>query len=233
MFLQLINNFSYLRICQIMLMNTIEKLSADLNSLNAAFKETEEYFLIQKIQMQSTTVSSVDKNRIKESILKAYSPLFLSISLDKNINVIITCVLSSMQFTSTTISQILNLEDSSVRSLKHRLKKKMEPEMFNLFFETKDEPHKQVAVTPKKKLTPYIVGMLGCVAAVVLFFAFRSSDKQTELSYTAKNDAILDETRFIRVSENQENVEYSLKKGNSNPNNLPCLKARRIIILNT
>lgn len=196
-------------------MNTIEKLSADLNSLNDAFKETEEYFLIQKIQMQSTTVTSAEKNRIKESILKVYSPLFVSISLDKNINVIVTCVLSSMLFTSTTISQILNLEDSSVRSLKYRLKKKMEPEVFNLFFETKDDSQKQVAVTPKRKLIPYVLGMLGCVVAVVLFLALRSGGKQTELGYTAKNDSILDETRFIRVSENQENVEYSLKKGNS------------------
>jgi hypothetical protein len=33
------------------------------------------------------------------------------------------------------------------------------------------------------------------------------------LGYTAKNDAILDEHRFIRVSENLPDVEYSLKKG--------------------
>lgn len=91
----------------------------------------------------------------------------------------------------------------------------MEPEVFNLFFETKDDSQKQVAVTPKRKLIPYVLGMLGCVVAVVLFLALRLGGKQTELGYTAKNDSILDETRFIRVSENQENVEYSLKKGNS------------------
>ena len=102
-------------------MNKPENLSTKLNALNEAFKQSEEYFLIQKIQMQSTTVSSTDKNRIKESILDVYSPLFLSISLDRNINVMVTCVLSSMQFTSATIAQILNMEDSSVRSLKHRL----------------------------------------------------------------------------------------------------------------
>ena len=66
-------------------MNTSEKLSAELNVLNSAFKQREEYILIQKIQIQSTSVSSADKNRIKESILNVYSPLFLSISLDKNI----------------------------------------------------------------------------------------------------------------------------------------------------
>ena len=104
-------------------MNKPENLSAELYLLNAAFKQSEEYFLIQKIQMQGTVVSSADKNRIKESILKRYSALFMSISLDKNLNAVITCVLSSMQFTSTTISQILSIEDSSVRSLKHRLKK--------------------------------------------------------------------------------------------------------------
>ena len=117
-----------------MLMNTPENLSAELNALNEEFKQSEEYFLIQKIQMQSTAVSSADKNRIKESILNVYSKLFLSISLDRNMNVIVTCVLSSMQFTSATISQILNMEDSSVRSLKHRLKKKMDPEVFSVFF---------------------------------------------------------------------------------------------------
>ena len=109
-------------------MNTPENLSVELNALNEAFKQSEEYLLIQKIQMQSTAVSSADKNRIKESILNVYSKLFLSISLDRNMNIIVTCVLSSMQFTSATISQILNMEDSSVRSLKHRLKKKMDPE---------------------------------------------------------------------------------------------------------
>ena len=35
-------------------MSTHEKLSAELNALNAAFKETEEFFLIHKIQMQGT-----------------------------------------------------------------------------------------------------------------------------------------------------------------------------------
>ena len=41
-----------------MLMNTPENLSAELNALNEEFKQSEEYFLIQKIQMQSTAVSS-------------------------------------------------------------------------------------------------------------------------------------------------------------------------------
>ena len=195
-------------------MNTIEKLSADLNSLNDAFKETEEYFLIQKIQMQSTTVTSAEKNRIKESILDVYSPLFLSISLDRNINVMVTCVLSSMQFTSATIAQILNMEDSSVRSLKHRLKKKMEPEVFSLFFEPKDEPLKPDTAVQDKKRRPYLWGLLGCIMLAALFLIFRTGEnKQTELSYTSKNDAILDEHRFIRVSENLPDVEYSLKKG--------------------
>ena len=70
-------------------MNTQENLSTKLNALNEAFKKSEEYFLIQKIQVQSTNVSSADKNRIKDSILDVYSPLFLSISLDKNINVMV------------------------------------------------------------------------------------------------------------------------------------------------
>lgn len=49
-----------------MLMNTIDKLSADLSALNARFKEAEEYFLIRKIQMSGTTVSSAEKNSIKD-----------------------------------------------------------------------------------------------------------------------------------------------------------------------
>ena len=195
-------------------MNTQENLSTKLNALNEAFKKSEEYFLIQKIQVQSTNVSSADKNRIKESILDVYSELFLSISLDKNINVMVVCVLSSMQFTSATIAQILNMEDSSVRSLKHRLKKKMEPEVFSLFFEPKDESLKQDTAAPVKKRKPYLWIILGCVVAAVLFLVFRTgAPKQSELGYTAKNDAILDEHRFIRVSENQTDVEYSLKKG--------------------
>lgn len=195
-------------------MSTQEKLSAELNALNAAFKETEEFFLIQKIQMQGTAVSNDEKNRIKESILKVYSALFLSISFDKSINIIITCVLSSMNFTSTTISQILNIEDSSVRSMKHRLRKKMDPEVFSLFFEPKDESLKQDTAAPVKKRKPYLWIILGCVVAAALFLVFRTGDpKQSELGYTAKNDAVLDEHRFIRVSENQPNVEYSLKKG--------------------
>lgn len=198
-----------------MLMNTPENLSAELNALNEEFKQSEEYFLIQKIQMQSTAVSSADKNRIKESILNVYSKLFLSISLDRNMNVIVTCVLSSMQFTSATISQILNMEDSSVRSLKHRLKKKMDPEVFSVFFELKDEPLKQDAPVQKKKHKPYLWVVLGCIViAAALFLVFRTCEnKQTELGYTAKNDAILDEHRFIRVSEDQSDVEYCLKKG--------------------
>ena len=211
---ELINEFCYLRDCKIITMNTQENLSTKLNALNEAFKQSEEYFLIQKIQMQSTIVSSTDKNRIKESILEVYSPLFLSISLDRNINVMVTCVLSSMQFTSATIAQILNMEDSSVRSLKHRLKKKMEPEVFSLFFEPKDESLKQDTVAPVKKRKPYLWIILGCVVAAALFLVFRTgAPKQSELGYTAKNDAILDEHRFIRVSENQTDVEYSLKKG--------------------
>lgn len=194
-------------------MNTPEKLSAELNILNDAFKQTEEYFIVQKVQMQSTTVSSAEKSRVKESILKAYSPLFQSLSFDKNINVIVTCVLSSMQFTSATISQILNIEDSSVRSLKHRLKKKIEPEVFSIFFEPKDESQKPVAVRPGRKWTPYLWGVLGCIIAVALFLVFRTGDEQSELGYTAKNDAVLDESRFIRLPENQQTVEYSLKKG--------------------
>ncbi len=195
-------------------MNTLENISAGLNALNSAFKQSEEYFLIQKIQMQSTIVSSADKNRIRESILEMYSPLFQSISLDRNINVMVTCVLSSMHFTSATISQILNMEDSSVRSLKHRLKKKMEPEVFSLFFEPKDESLKQDALVQDKKRNPYLWVVLGCIVVAVLFLVFRNSEnKQTELGYTAKNDAVLDEHRFIRVSENQPDVEYSLKKG--------------------
>lgn len=196
-------------------MSTQEKLSAELNALNAAFKETEEFFLIQKLQMQGTAVSNDEKNRIKESILKVYSALFLSISFDKSINIIITCVLSSMNFTSTTISQILNIEDSSVRSMKHRLRKKMDPEVFSLFFEPKDESLKQPSIKRGRKRMPYIWGILGCIViAAALFLIFRTDDnKQTELGYTAKNDAVLDEHRFIRVSENQPNVEYSLKKG--------------------
>ena len=197
-----------------MLMNTLEALSAGLDALNAAFKGTEEYFLIQKIQMQSTTVSGADKNRIKESILEVYSPLFLSISLDRNINVMVTCVLSSMQFTSATIAQILNMEDSSVRSLKHRLKKKMEPEVFSLFFEPKEEAVKQDVPAQDRKRKPYLWVMLGCVVVAALFLVFRTDgSKPSELGYTAKNDAVLDEHRFIRVSENHPNVEYSLKKG--------------------
>ncbi len=196
-------------------MNTPENLSAELNALNEAFKQSEEYFLIQKIQMQSTVVSSTEKNRIKESILNVYSKLFLSISLDRNINVMVTCVLSSMQFTSATISQILNMEDSSVRSLKHRLKKKMEPEVFNLFFEPKDESLKQDAPVQNKKRKPYLWVALGCIViAISLLLVFRSNEnKQTELGYTSKNDAILDEHRFIRVSEDKSDVEYCLKKG--------------------
>ena len=195
-------------------MNTLENLSTKLNALNTAFKQSEEYLLIQKIQMQSTTVSSADKNRIKETILEMYSPLFLSISLDRNINVMVTCVLSSMQFTSATIAQILNMEDSSVRSLKHRLKKKMEPEVFSLFFEPKDEPLKPDIAVQDKKRKPYLWIILGCVVAAALFLVFRTgAPKQSELGYTAKNDAILDEHRFIRVSENLPDVEYSLKKG--------------------
>lgn len=195
-------------------MNTPENLSTKLNALNTAFKQSEEYLLIQKIQMHSTAVSNADKNRIKESILDVYSPLFLSISLDRNINVMVTCVLSSMQFTSATIAQILNMEDSSVRSLKHRLKKKMEPEVFSLFFEPKDESLKQDTAAPVKKRKPYLWIILGCVVAAALFLVFRTgAPKQSELGYTAKNDAILDEHRFIRVSENQTDVEYSLKKG--------------------
>mgnify|MGYP003292436128 CR=1 FL=1 len=75
-------------------MNTPENLSAELNALNEEFKQSEEYFLIQKIQMQSTAVSSADKNRIRESILNVYSKLFLSISLDRNIlyDIIITII---------------------------------------------------------------------------------------------------------------------------------------------
>lgn len=208
--------FWYLRAYKIIPMNTPENLSTKLNALNTAFKQSEEYLLIQKIQMQSTTVSSADKNRIKESILEVYSPLFLSISLDRNINVMVTCVLSSMQFTSATIAQILNMEDSSVRSLKHRLKKKMEPEVFSLFFEPKDESLKQDTAAPVKKRRPYLWIILGCVVAAALFFVFRTgAPKQSELGYTAKNDAILDEHRFIRVSENLPDVEYSLKKGNA------------------
>ena len=195
-------------------MNTPENLSTKLNALNTAFKQSEEYLLIQKIQMQSTTVSNADKNRIKETILEMYSPLFLSISLDRNINVMVTCVLSSMQFTSATIAQILNMEDSSVRSLKHRLKKKMEPEVFSLFFEPKDEPLKPDTAVQDKKRRPYLWIILGCVVAAALFLVFRTgAPKQSELGYTAKNDAILDEHRFIRVSENLPDVEYSLKKG--------------------
>ena len=195
-------------------MNTPENLSTKLNALNTAFKQSEEYLLIQKIQMHSTAVSNADKNRIKESILDVYSPLFLSISLDRNINVMVTCVLSSMQFTSATIAQILNMEDSSVRSLKHRLKKKMEPEVFSLFFEPKDEPLKPDTAVPVKKRKPYLWIILGCVVAAALFLVFRTgAPNQSELGYTAKNDAILDEHRFIRVSENLPDVEYSLKKG--------------------
>ncbi len=197
-------------------MSTQEKLSAELHALNAAFKETEEFFLIQKIQMQGTAVSNDEKNRIKESILKVYSALFLSISFDKSINIIITCVLSSMNFTSTTISQILNIEDSSVRSMKHRLRKKMDPEMFSLFFEPKDESADQVTIRHNRKRMPYIWGILGCIVMAALFLILRPGDnRQTELSYTAKNDEVLDEHRFIRVSENLQNVEYSLKKGNA------------------
>ena len=195
-------------------MNAPENLSTKLNALNETFKHSEEYFLIQKIQMQSTTVSSADKNRIKERILDVYSSLFLSISLDKNINVMITCVLSSMQFTSAAIAQILNMEDSSVRSLKHRLKKKLEPEVFSIFFEPKDESAKQDATVPGKRRKPYLWVVLGCVVAAVLFLIFRADrSEQSELGYTSKNDAILDEHRFIRVSESLPNVEYSLKKG--------------------
>lgn len=197
-------------------MSTQEKLSAELHALNAAFKETEEYFLVQKIHMQGTAVSNDEKNRIKESILKVYSALFLSISFDKSINIIITCVLSSMNFTSTTISQILNIEDSSVRSMKHRLRKKMDPEVFSLFFEPKDESTDQVTIRHNRKRMPYIWGILGCIVMAALFLILRPGDnRQTELSYTAKNDEVLDEHRFIRVSENQPNVEYSLKKGNA------------------
>ena len=206
--------FWYLRAYKIIPMNTPENLSTKLNALNTAFKQSEEYLLIQKVQMQSTTVSSAEKNRIKESILEVYSPLFLSISLDRNINVMVTCVLSSMQFTSATIAQILNMEDSSVRSLKHRLKKKMEPEVFSLFFEPKDESLKQDTAVQDKKRRPYLWVILGCVVAASLFLVFRTgAPKQSELGYTAKNDAILDEHRFIRVSENLPDVEYSLKKG--------------------
>lgn len=196
-------------------MNKPENLSAELYLLNAAFKQSEEYFLIQKIQMQGTVVSSADKNRIKESILKRYSALFMSISLDKNLNAVITCVLSSMQFTSTTISQILSIEDSSVRSLKHRLKKKMDPEVFSLFFEPKDESLKQDVSVHRRKRMPYLWGILGCLLiAAALFLVFsQDGNTQTELGYTAKNDAILDEHRFIRVSEDQSDVEYCLKKG--------------------
>ena len=197
-------------------MSTQEKLSAELHALNAAFKETEEYFLVQKIHMQGTAVSNDEKNRIKESILKVYSALFLSISFDKSINIIITCVLSSMNFTSTTISQILNIEDSSVRSMKHRLRKKMDPEVFSLFFEPKDESADQVTIRHNRKRMPYIWGILGCIVMAALFLILRPGDnRQTELSYTAKNDEVLDEHRFIRVSENLLNVEYSLKKGNA------------------
>ena len=195
-------------------MNTSEKLSAELNALNSAFKQREEYILIQKIQIQSTSVSNDDKNRIKESILNVYSSLFLSISLDRNINVMVTCVLSSMQFTSATIALILNMEDSSVRSLKHRLKKKMEPEVFSLFFEQNDKYQKQEATVLDKKRKPYLWVILGCVVAAALFLIFSTGEnRQTELGYTAKNDAVLDEHRFIRVSENLPDVEYSLKKG--------------------
>lgn len=197
-------------------MSTQEKLSAELHTLNAAFKETEEYFLVQKIHMQGSAVSNDEKNRIKESILKVYSALFLSISFDKSINIIITCVLSSMNFTSTTISQILNIEDSSVRSMKHRLRKKMDPEVFSLFFEPKDESADQVIIRHNRKRMPYIWGILGCIVMAALFLILRPGDnRQTELSYTAKNDEVLDEHRFIRVSENLLNVEYSLKKGNA------------------
>lgn len=195
-------------------MNTPENLSTKLNTLNSVFKQSEEYFLVQKIQMQTTTVSSADKNRIKDSILDVYSSLFLSISLDKNINVMVTCVLSSMQFTSATIAQILNMEDSSVRSLKHRLKKKMEPEVFSLFFEPKDESAKQDTAVPGQRRKPYLWVALGCVVAAVLCLIFSvNGSQQSELGYTSKNDAILDEHRFIRVSENLPNVEYSPKKG--------------------
>ena len=196
-------------------MNTPETLTSQLNALNAAFKETDEYFLIQKIQMHSTAVSNADKNRIRESILNVYSALFQSVSLDRNINVMVTCVLSSMQFTSATIAQILNMEDSSVRSLKHRLKKKMDPEVFSLFFEPKDESKKPDAPVQDRKRKPYLWVILGCfVIAAALFLVFHTGEnKQTELGYTAKNDAVLDEHRFIRVTENQPNVEYSLKKG--------------------
>ena len=57
--------------------------------------------------------------------------------------------------------------------------------------------------------------VLGCIViAAALFLVFRTCEnKQTELGYTAKNDAILDEHRFIRVSEDQSDVEYCLKKG--------------------
>ena len=195
-------------------MNTLENISAALNSLNIAYKETEEYFLIQKIQMSGAVISGTEMNRIKESVLKAYSALFQSISLDKNINVMVTCVLSSMQFTSTTIAQVLSMEDSSVRSLKHRLKKKMEPEVFSLFFEQNDKYQKQEATVLDKKRKPYLWAILGCVVAAALFLIFSTGEnRQTELGYTAKNDAVLDEHRFIRVSENLPDVEYSLKKG--------------------
>ena len=63
--------FWYLRAYKIIPMNTPENLSTKLNALNTAFKQNEEYLLIQKIQMHSTAVSNADKNRIKESILDA------------------------------------------------------------------------------------------------------------------------------------------------------------------
>ena len=195
-------------------MNTLENLSAELDVLNAAFRETDEYFLVQKVQVQGAAVSNTEKNQIKERIFNVYSSLFQSVSFDRNINVMVTCVLSSMQFTSATIAQILNMEDSSVRSLKHRLKKKMEPEVFSLFFEPKEESLKQDTAAPVKKRKPYLWVVLGCVVAAALFLVFRTGDpKQSELGYTAKNDAVLDEHRFIRVTENHPNVEYSLKKG--------------------
>ena len=195
-------------------MNTLDNLSAELDVLNAAFRETDEYFLVQKVQVQGAAVSNTEKNQIKERIINVYSSLFQSVSFDRNINVMVTCVLSSMQFTSATIAQILNMEDSSVRSLKHRLKKKMEPEVFSVFFEPKDEPLKPDTAAPVKKRKPYLWIILGCVVAAALFLVFRTgAPKQSELGYTAKNDAVLDEHRFIRVSENLPDVEYSLKKG--------------------
>lgn len=168
-------------------MNKPENLSAELYLLNAAFKQSEEYFLIQKIQMQGTVVSSADKNRIKESILKRYSALFMSISLDKNLNAVITCVLSSMQFTSTTISQILSIEDSSVRSLKHRLKKKMEPEVFSLFFEPKDESLKQDVSVHRRKRMPYLWGILGCLLIAAALFLVFSQDGNTQTIMVPRN----------------------------------------------